>query len=160
MQETDHPIEPKGLNSHVLYVDDEPNNLISFKAAFRRKFIVHTAQSADEGMEVLKNNPVSVVLTDQRMPGVNGVDFLQSVRQEYPETIRILITGYSDIQTVIDAVNQCSIYQYIQKPWNENQLNKVISNATEVYRLRKEHKFMLDQLKLSYEQLEILLNQA
>lgn len=143
----------------LLYVDDEVNNLKSFKAAFRRDFKIYTAESGAEGREVLEKHPISIVLTDQRMPFMTGVEFLESIVPDFPDTIRILITGFSDIQAVIDAINKGRIYHYVQKPWDETYLKNIISNAFETHQLRKENKFMMDQLKLSNEQLEFLLRQ-
>ena len=143
----------------LLYVDDEPNNLISFKAAFRRDYKIHTAESGAEGRKILDNNSISIVITDQRMPFMTGVEFLESIVNDYPNTIRILITGFSDIQAVIDAINKGKIYHYVQKPWDETYLRNIISNAFETHRLRRENKFMMEQLKISNEQLEFLLRQ-
>ncbi len=143
----------------LLYVDDEPNNLISFKAAFRRDYEIYTAESGAEGRKILDNNKISIVITDQRMPFMTGVEFLESIVNDYPNTIRILITGFSDIQAVIDAINKGKIYHYVQKPWDETYLRNIISNAFETHRLRRENKFMMEQLKISNEQLEFLLRQ-
>lgn len=143
----------------LLYVDDEPNNLRSFKAAFRRDFTVFTAESGAEGRKILEQESISIVLTDQRMPFMTGVEFLESIVNEFPDTIRILITGFSDIQAVIDAINKGKIYHYVQKPWDESYLKNIISNAFETHKLRRENKFMMEQLKLSNEQLEFLLRQ-
>ena len=152
--------KPKGNDKlPLLYVDDEPNNLRSFKAAFRRDFKIYTAESGAEGRKILEENDISIVLTDQRMPFMTGVEFLESIISEFPDTIRILITGFSDIQAVIDAINRGKIYHYVQKPWDETYLKNIISNAFETHRLRRENKFMMDQLKLSNEQLEFLLRQ-
>tara|TARA_R110002050_G_scaffold221792_2_gene357671 strand:- start:42377 stop:42865 length:489 start_codon:yes stop_codon:yes gene_type:complete len=143
----------------LLYVDDEPNNLISFKAAFRRDFNIFTAESGAEGRKILESHPISIVITDQRMPFMTGVEFLESIIPDFPDTIRILITGFSDIQAVIDAINKGKIYHYVQKPWDETYLKNIIHNAFETHRLRRENKYMMEQLKLSNEQLEFLLRQ-
>lgn len=143
----------------ILYVDDEPNNLVSFKAAYRREFNVFVAESGPEGRKVLENNDISIVITDQRMPIMTGVEFLESIVNEFPDTIRILITGFSDIQAVIDAINKGKIYHYVQKPWDETYLRNIITNAYETHRLRRENKYMMEQLKLTNEQLEFMLRQ-
>jgi len=143
----------------LLYIDDEPNNLISFKAAFRKDYEIFTAESGAEGRRILNSNKINVVLTDQRMPFMTGVEFLESIVNVYPDVIRILITGFSDIQAVIDAVNKGQIYHYVQKPWDETYLKNIINNAFEIFRLREENSFMMDQLKISNEQLEFLLRQ-
>jgi len=149
----------KSDQMQLLYVDDEVNNLISFKAAFRRDYKIFTAESGSEGRKILEQNNISIVITDQRMPFMTGVEFLESIVNDYPETIRILITGFSDIQAVIDAINKGRIYHYVQKPWDETYLRNIINNAFETHRLRRENKFMMEQLKLSNEQLEFLLRQ-
>ena len=143
----------------VLYVDDEEHNLTSFKASFRRIFKVFTAISADEARGILKAEEVDVIITDQRMPNETGVEFLSSIVDSYPEPIRMLLTGYSDIEAVINAINQGQIYKYITKPWNDHELQVNIENAFEVYRLRRENKDLMERLKKANEQLEFLLRQ-
>jgi DNA-binding NtrC family response regulator len=143
----------------ILYVDDERHNLTSFKATFRREFNIHVAESADEGMEILKKNEIQIVLSDQRMPGMTGVEFFKILKKEYPDTIRILITGYSDIQAVIDAINDGQIYRYIAKPWEPNDLLLVIQQAMEVYSLRKENIRLVEELQIANKQLEFIARQ-
>ncbi|HMZ49145.1 MAG TPA: response regulator, partial [Flavobacteriales bacterium] len=101
----------------VLYVDDEQGNLLAFKAGFRRDFDVRTASSAQEALALLKDWHAHVVMSDQRMPGTNGAEFLAQVRAQRPDSIRIMVTGYSDIEAVVDAVNNGGIHAYITKPW-------------------------------------------
>jgi response regulator RpfG family c-di-GMP phosphodiesterase len=144
---------------NVLYVDDEVNNLQSFKAAFRRDFLIHTAESAKEGMKILSEVPIEVIITDQRMPEMTGVEFLEQVIPLYPDPIRILLTGYSDIQAVIDAINKGQVYHYITKPWDEEQLRNIIKKSLEVYSLRAENKELIKSLLRANEQLEFLLRQ-
>ena len=151
--------QPKNEKVQLLYVDDEPNNLVSFKAAFRRDFDIYTAESGADGKKILEQREINIIVTDQRMPFMTGVEFLESIVEEYPDTIRILITGFSDIQAVIDAINRGKIYHYIQKPWDETYVRNIISNAFEIHRLRKEKKFMMEQLQITNEQLEFMLRQ-
>ena len=143
----------------VLYVDDEENNLRSFRATFRRDFDVHTAVSGEEGIRVVEENQIDVIITDQRMPGMTGIDFLEQVLQKNPDPIRMLLTGYSDINAVIDAINKGQVYRYLTKPWNEGELKAAILNAFEVYSLRKENKELMVKLERANEQLEFLLRQ-
>ena len=91
---------------HLLYVDDEEENLISFKAAFRRNYDVSTAISGAEGLEVLKQKAIHVIIADQRMPKVTGVEFFDIVRVLHPDPIRILITAYTDVEAIIDSINK------------------------------------------------------
>lgn len=143
----------------ILYVDDEVNNLQAFKATFRRDFKIFLAESAKEGRELLGEEEVHIIITDQRMPEETGVEFLESIIPIYPDPIRILLTGYTDIQAVIDSINKGKVYHYLTKPWEEDYLKTVINNAYEVYALRKENKQLTDNLLRANDQLEFLLRQ-
>lgn len=143
----------------ILYIDDEENNLTAFKATFRRDYKIHLAISAAEGRKLLEKESVDIIITDQRMPDESGVEFLVSILDKYPDPIRILLTGYTDIEAVINAINQGQIYRYITKPWNEQELRMNIENAYEVFSLRRENKELLEKLKKANQQLEFLLRQ-
>ncbi len=143
----------------VLYVDDEMNNLISFRAAFRGEIKVHIANSAAEGLDILERERIHIIITDQRMPEITGVEFLEQVISKFPAPIRILLTGYADMQAVIDAINKGRIYYYLTKPWNEEQLRATMMNAYEIYRLREENESLIQELARVNEQLEFLLRQ-
>jgi len=140
----------------VLYVDDEIHNLNSFKAAFRRDFNIHVAQSAREGRKILDQNEIAVIVTDQRMPGMTGIEFLESIIPVYPDTIRILLTGFSDINAVMDAINRGQVYKYLVKPWADEELKMYIQNAIEIYHLRKENRELSQKLEKANKQLEAL----
>jgi DNA-binding NtrC family response regulator len=140
----------------VLYVDDEIHNLNSFKAAFRRDFNIHVAQSAREGRKILDQNEIAVIVTDQRMPGMTGIEFLESIIPVYPDTIRILLTGFSDINAVMDAINRGQVYKYLVKPWADEELKMYIQNAIEIYHLRKENRELAQKLEKANKQLEAL----
>lgn len=143
----------------ILYVDDEANNLVSFKAVFRIKYNVITAISGEEAIKILRNHTVNIIITDQRMPHMTGVEFLESILGEYPDPIRILLTGYADMVAVIDAVNKGKIFHYLTKPWNEEELDITINRAFDVYKQKMDEREMTDKLSLSNEQLEFLLRQ-
>lgn len=143
----------------ILYVDDEVNNLVTFKANFRRDYNIFTCDNANDALTVLKENTVQIVITDQRMPGKTGVEFLQEVVKEFPDPIRILLTGYSDIEVVIDSINKGQVFRYITKPFNDLELKMTIENAMEVYNLRKENKELVQKLIQVNEQLEFMLRQ-
>ncbi|HLW21349.1 MAG TPA: response regulator [Cyclobacteriaceae bacterium] len=143
----------------LLYVDDEVNNLQAFKATFRRDYKIFLAESAKEGREILKDQEMDIIITDQRMPEETGVEFLESIIPMYPDPIRILLTGYTDIQAVIDSINKGKVYHYLTKPWEEDYLRTVIKNAFEVYALRRENKQLTDNLLKANDQLEFLLRQ-
>ena len=131
----------------VLYVDDEEGNLMAFRAGFRRDLDVRTATSAQEGMDILREWPAHVVLSDQRMPGTSGAEFLALVRREHPEAIRIMLTGYSDIGAVVDAVNNGGIHAYITKPWDPIDLKLRIEQAYEMYALRATRERMFQRYR-------------
>lgn len=144
---------------NVLYVDDEVHNLNSFKAGFRRKFNVFTAESAIEGRKILEQELIHVIITDQRMPVTTGIEFLESIIPDFPDPIRILLTGYADINAVIDAINKGQVYKYIQKPWMDEDLRINIEKAFEIYSLRKENRELTEALLVANKQLEFLLRQ-
>ena len=143
----------------ILYVDDEENNLISFKATFRLKYNVIIATSADAAMKILEAKSVEIIITDQRMPNVTGIEFLEKVIVKYPDPVRILLTGFADMSAVIDAVNKGKIFHYLNKPWNERELDETIKKAYEVFKVNKDIREMNDKLALSNDQLEFLLRQ-
>ncbi|SFC31549.1 Response regulator receiver domain-containing protein [Parapedobacter composti] len=143
----------------VLYVDDEENNLISFKATFRLKYKVYTALSGAEAIQLVKEKPVDVIITDQRMPKMTGVEFLEEIIKVNPEPMRILLTGYADLNAVVEAVNKGKIFHYLSKPWSEAELEETIDRAYEVYNERKTIKETFSKLETTNEQLEFLLRQ-
>lgn len=143
----------------ILYVDDEENNLVSFKANFRMKYNIHTAISGNEAIEIIKKTPIEIIITDQRMPEMTGVEFLEKVIEINPEPMRILLTGYTDMTAVIDAVNKGKIFHYLTKPWNTNELDETIQKAYEIYADRKSTLDKFSSLEDSNEQLEFLLRQ-
>ncbi len=144
---------------NILYIDDEQNNLISFKATFRIKYNVYTAISGEEAKKVLESNPIDIIITDQRMPNMTGVEFLESILEKYPDPMRILLTGYADMNAVIDAINKGKIFHYLTKPWNEEELDMTIKRAYDVYRLKMDEKELTEKLGVTNEQLEFLLRQ-
>lgn len=144
---------------NILYVDDEQNNLVSFKATFRMKYNIHTAISGEEAIKILKNNPIEIIITDQRMPNMTGVEFLQSILGDFPDPIRILLTGYADLNAVVDSINKGKIFHYLTKPWNEEELEMTIKRAHEVYSLKKEEAELTEKLGVTNAQLEFLLRQ-
>ena len=144
---------------HILYVDDEIHNLNAFKASFRRLYTVFTASSAEEAEKILEQQCIQIIISDQRMPKMTGIEFFESILNKYPEPIRILLTGYADINAVIDAINKGQVYKYFSKPWNEEELRHNIEKAYEVYALRKENKELTAKLLDVNEKLEFLLRQ-
>ena len=143
----------------VLYVDDEENNLFSFKATFRIKYNVLTAISGDEALKILETGQVHIIISDQRMPEMTGVEFLEIVLGKFPDPMRILLTGYADMSAVVDAVNKGKIFHYLTKPWNEEELDLTINRAYEKYQEKVQLKEMNEKLAGSNDQLEFMLRQ-
>lgn len=138
---------------NVLYVDDEPSNLKAFRATFKWDFNVFLAESGYEGLEILKQNQIEVVIADQRMPEMTGFEFFKALIKDFPDPTRIILTGYSDMGVLIKAINECGIYQYLTKPWNENELKHVLDRACENYQLRTDNKKLISDLKVANDKL-------
>lgn len=134
-------------NIKVLYIDDEDNNLKSFRATLRKDFKVFTAIDGEEGLRIASEEEIQVVIADQRMPGMTGTEFFEKMVEINPDPIRILLTGYSDITSVIDAINKGEVYRFIDKPWNIEQIKNSIHNAADLYFMRQELKEKTIRLK-------------
>ena len=132
----------------ILYVDDEPENLRIFELTFRREFSILTAPSADAGLEIINSRPVALVLSDHRMPGMTGVEFLSRVRELDPKTIRMLVTAYGDVATLTEAINSGSIYRFVPKPWSPDELRVNLRRAIEAYALERDKTQLLRELTL------------
>jgi len=117
----------------LLYVDDEATNLRVFKSNFRKFYKVHTCTSPFEAIELLKEEEVQVIVTDQRMPDMTGTEFLEKILPDYPDVIKIILTGFTDIEAIKDGINRCGIYKYITKPWNFDEMKGVLDRAMETY---------------------------
>jgi signal transduction histidine kinase len=139
---------------NILYVDDEISNLRIFKDSFRRKFNVFTAPSAKEGLEILEKEEIDLVLSDQRMPEMTGVEFLEQSFNKYPKINRILVTGYSDIGAVESAINNARVFQYVQKPWKQKSIETIIENAIKLRVFEEENERQKHELKHAKEKAE------
>jgi response regulator RpfG family c-di-GMP phosphodiesterase len=131
----------KELHGGVLFVDDEENILRSLRRLFfGEAFSVFTAPSPEQGIKIIENEPtIGVIVSDQRMPEVTGVQFLEQVRKVRPNSIRILLTGYSDINAVADAINKGGAFRYLTKPWNDEDLIQCIRESVKIYSLTLEN---------------------
>jgi response regulator RpfG family c-di-GMP phosphodiesterase len=129
----------------ILLVDDEPEILFSLRGLLRMEFELYTAESGAEALEILHRHPVHVIMTDQRMPQMTGVELLRRAQGECPEAIRIVFTGYADIKAVIDAINQGQVYRYLTKPWDPDELVSVLHQACDQYdRLAERRRLLFD----------------
>lgn len=135
--------EPMG----VLYVDDEEHNLTAFRAAFRRRFRVYTSTSAREAIGILRTHDIPIIITDQRMPDMMGVQFLEAIMPEFPDTVRMILTGFSDVEAVIRAINTGRVYRYITKPWDEQELLMTLNGAADLVRLQRRERQLMAELQ-------------
>ena len=138
----------------ILYVDDEEHNLISFQATFRKEYRVHTAKSAEEGIAIMRENDIRLVITDQRMPEMTGIQFLEKIAPEFPDTIRMILTGFSDIGVIVEAINSGRVFRYITKPWDENELRMTIENAKQMFDLQASNRELMTSLQQKVEEQE------
>lgn len=139
---------------HILYIDDEEHNLQSFKASFRKQYNITTTTSVVEAEEFMEQKPFHVVLADQRMPGMTGTQFFEKIRVRFPEPIRILITGHTDISAAIDAINKGEVFRFIDKPWDYTYVENAIAHAFEIFNTRAELKQRNLDLEKAYEELD------
>lgn len=123
----------------LMVVDDEPDNLDLLFRTFRREFKVYKAESALEALQVLDDSgEMAIIISDQRMPEMNGTEFLGKTVDRFPDTIRILLTGYTDVEDLVEAINSGQVFKYITKPWNPEELKQVVQQASETYRFSKQ----------------------
>ncbi len=140
----------------ILVVDDEPDVVRSVKDLLRLDYRVLGATTADEALRLMEQEEVHIVMSDQRMPNMSGVELLGKIRGEHPDAIRLLFTGYADIRAVIDAINTGSVYRYITKPWDPDELQAIIREACERYDLIVQRKQLLKALQQKNEELQKL----
>jgi two-component system NtrC family sensor kinase len=144
----------------ILCVDDEAHVLKAIKRLLLdENYSILTAGSGEEGLKLLKRNHVQLIVADYRMPGMNGIEFLRQVRNDWPDTIRIVLSGYADTASILDAINEGQIYKFIPKPWNDDELKIAISNALESYFLAKKNMELTKELQKQYKELEKLLHE-
>jgi signal transduction histidine kinase len=132
----DEPVDYKAYP--ILYVDDEPLALETLQRQFRREFTILTASSAAQGLEILRERTVALVLADQRMPDMTGTQLLSRVRVEFPHAVRMLLTAYTDLESVVEAINQGHVYRYLTKPYDEREVRMALREGIERYALVQE----------------------
>jgi response regulator RpfG family c-di-GMP phosphodiesterase len=138
----------------LLVVDDEPEVCDSVYHLLHRKYRVLRAHGAAEAVQLLSQHAVEIIMTDQRMPDITGVEMLQKIKSQYPEAIRILFTGYADINSVIAAINQGHVYRYLSKPWQPEELEAAMADAAAEYRRMVQQAQELAKCKERIAQLE------
>ena len=148
---TETPLAPATL----LLVDDEPSILSALRRLLRPiGYRIHTAESGRAGLAILEQEAVDLVISDMRMPEMDGAKFLEQVRRRWPATTRILLTGYADVTSTIEAINRGEIYRYVSKPWDDNDLTLVVRDALESARLRNENTRLLALTRTQNEELK------
>src|SRR5690606_26615445 len=139
----------------ILYIDDEVNNLISFKATFRYRYPIYTAVNTAEARQILKSNPdIQVIFCDQRMPGETGIEFLHDIKRQFPRPVRILLTAYADMNTIVDAVNKGHIFRFVRKPWVEEEIISSIEEANKFYIANSMLDIRNEELQRAYDELD------
>jgi CheY-like chemotaxis protein len=133
----------------MLVVDDEPDNLDLLYRTFRREFNVLRAESGQAALDVLREHgEVAVIISDQRMPEMKGTEFLSKTVPDFPDTVRIILTGFTDVEDLVDAINAGQVYRYITKPWDPDALKRVVQQAAKTYELLKQRGDALEQVAL------------
>lgn len=146
--------EAPETRGQLLIIDDEEEILKALRRQFRREYDVYVAVNAEEGLRIIKEVPVQVIITDQRMPGITGVQFLARAKKELPDATRLLLTGYADIQAVIDAINEGNVFRYITKPWDAQELATIVREAFERHALLVQNRRLVEELRAANAQLE------
>lgn len=144
----------------VLCVDDEPNVLNALKRLFiDEPYTILTAISGQDGLKILEQENVQIIISDYRMPSMNGVEFLKEVCKRWPDTVRIVLSGYADTAAIVSAINEGQIYKFVPKPWNDDELKVTVSNAIERYFLYKKNLELTYELEKKNEELTKLNNE-
>lgn len=131
----------------VLFVDDEKEILSSIRRQFRKEsFDIVTCNSAENALELMGKDEFQIIISDERMPVTSGLELMKKVKQLYPETVRIILSGYTDSETIINAINMGEIYRFISKPWVYNEIKKVIDEALDKWTIEKKNKKFMEQI--------------
>lgn len=130
----------------ILAVDDEPANLRMLERLFHREYKVLTAASGEQALDLLRDADVSLIITDQRMPGMSGTDLLRLSMASHPDAVKIILTGYTDIDALIDAINTSRVHKFVSKPWDPLALKEIVKEAVENFQQSLDRKRLLDDL--------------
>jgi len=144
----------------LLFVDDEPDMLDTLTRSFRKEYDIVTANSGQAGIDAIKQHDVDLIICDQRMPDLTGDKVLKFAREHRPEAIRVLLTGYSDMESLVNCVNEAGIYKYITKPWEPENLRLTVLRALEALSLERKLNAVSEQLKESYQNAVTMLSFA
>ena len=134
----------------IIAVDDEPSNLRALERLFRHDYEVITAESGEEALRLLSEHDVALVITDQRMPNMTGVELLKRTADIRPHIVRIILTGYTDVETLVEAINSGLVYKYVTKPWDNEELRLTVNRALEHFETNKgRHEFEMMNQRLT-----------
>lgn len=148
------------MNNTLLLVDDEENILSALSRLLRRDgYSLFRANSGEEGLRLLAEHDIGVIVSDQRMPQMTGVEFLTRARELRPDTVRIALSGYTDLDSVTDAINRGAIYKFLTKPWDDELLRQNVAEAFERYHMRRENQRLIQELTAAKEKLTAMNEQ-
>jgi two-component system response regulator HupR/HoxA len=137
----------------LLFVDDETANLQKLQRTFMDQYVVHLAQSGEEALQILRRAPIDAIVTDQKMPNMTGIEFLEASQKEYPNLVRIVLTGFTEVDDLIAAINTGKVHKYITKPWEPDVLRMAVYEALEKMELQRENERLAAELKVANEKL-------
>lgn len=141
----------------ILFVDDEENILSALTRLFRKEdYEILTATSGMDGLKIIEGKDISLVISDHRMPGMTGVDFLARVKETSPDTVRIMLTGYADLEAAMAAINKGEVYRFITKPWNDEELKLTVRQSLEYRDLVLKNRSLTRTVKKQYDILKTL----
>ena len=142
------------MSRHLLLVDDEPNVLASLQRCLRHDgYTIYLANNGAEALSILEQNPVSVIVSDQRMPNMTGAEFLDRVRERWPHTIRLMLSGYSEVQSLVETINQGAAWKFLFKPWDDDALRERLREAFELVESQSIMRKLTDQLYMANQEL-------
>ena len=143
----------------VLYLDDDDANLVTFRANFRDQFEVFTSNNPVEAYNLINEHKIQIAITDHNMPSMSGVEFLESIAQDYPDVQRILLTGYTELVPVMEAVNKGKVFRILTKPFNMKEISRMVTEAWDQCKVVFEKEKLIHQLKRQNHQFEFILRQ-
>jgi two-component system, NtrC family, response regulator HupR/HoxA len=138
----------------LLIVDDEVANLQKLQRTFNDRYVVHSAQSGEEALDLLRSHPVDAIITDQKMPHMTGIEFLEASQKDYPNLVRIVLTGFTEVEDLIAAINTGKVHKYITKPWEPADLRLAVQEALEKMELVRENERLAGELKIANAKLQ------
>lgn len=158
---TPHATKPTELDEkpRVLYLDDDDANLVTFRANFREQFEVFTSNNPVESYNIINDQKIQIVITDHNMPSMSGVEFLESIARDYPDVQRILLTGYTELVPVMEAINKGKVFRILTKPFNMKEISRMVAEAWDQCRVVFEKDKLIHQLKRQNQQFEFILRQ-